>query len=220
MPGNHLFPTIDADFNSYTDTTIPYLITNAKRLGISEANVTLIKGLQGSWDANWTMFKDPMQHTSIVTKTKTDLRHQIEVAMRTVFGDIPQSALTATDRTVLNVKERDTHGSRVGVMNHAPTVVIDETIHLQHTLRFADPESPDSNAMPNGQMIVLQSFVGKAGLAADAIAFNNSQNVTRFLATVGFTDAQVGQTCYYRCCYESTHGEQGPWSTTLNGVVA
>ena len=215
-----MFPTTDADFNSYVDTAIPYLITNAPRLGVSTANVTILQGLQGKWDTNWARYIDPTQRTMLITKSKNNLRPQIETAMRTVFGDVPQSALTTDDRAVLHLKARDTHGTRAGIMSHAPTVSIGETVHLQHTLRFADPESPDSKAMPGGQKIVLQYVVGAGNLTDAALVFSNSQNVTRFLASVGFTDAQMGQTCYYRCCYENTHSERGPWSLTLSGVVA
>jgi hypothetical protein len=219
MSHTHIFPSADADFNGYVDTSIPYLVTSATRLSVSTGNVGIIQGLQKQWDNNWVLFTDPTQHTPVVTTTKTNLRGQIEVALRSVFGDIPQSALTDADRATLHLKAHDTHGTRKGVMDHAPKMAIDETVHLQHTLRFTDPETPTSQAMPDGQKIVLQSFTGAAGLANAAITFNNSQNVTSFLATVGFTEAQEGQTCYYRCCYESTHGEQGPWSTIQSMVI-
>jgi hypothetical protein len=219
MPGAHIFPPADADFNSYVDAVIPYLVTNAARLGVSADNVTLLNGWQGKWDGNWAAYKDPTRHTPVVTKAKNDLRREIEVALRGVYGDIPQSALTTDDRAVLHLKARDTHGTRIGVMDHAPSLAIDATTHLQHTLRLTDPGTPGSKAMPEGQKIVLQFFVGAANLPDAKIVFGNAQNVTRFLVTEGFTEEQVGQTCYYRCCYENTHSERSPWSAVVSSVV-
>ena len=52
MSGHHIIPNDDGSFKSYIDTAIPYLtaIANSTRLGMSAANVTLLNGLQTSWD--------------------------------------------------------------------------------------------------------------------------------------------------------------------------
>jgi hypothetical protein len=220
MPGGHIFPAADADFSTYTDDAVPYLTTNATRLGVSKDNNTLLTGLQGQWDDNQVKITDDTQRTPAVVATKNKLRQQIEKALRNVYADIPQSALTDDDRAVLHLKARDTHGTRVPPMNHAPVMTMGGMEHLQHTLRFQNSSTSDSKAMPERQKIYLEYFIGSAGLAPATIAFANGKNISKFKAAVVFTEADAGQTCYYRCCYENTHGERSPWSATLSAVIS
>ena len=222
MSSSHTFPPGNNDFNTYANAAISYVTDagNATRLGVSADNVTLLTGLLDSWGKNWQSFTTPSLHTTIITKTKDSLRKQIITALQGVYEDIPKSALTIDDRNVLNLKERDTHGSRVPVMNNAPTLVIEDMQHLQHDLHFSNPATPDSDAVPYGQKIVLEYFTGDAGLQDAKIDFGNDKNVTRARCAVSFTNAQVTQTCYYRCCYENTHGERSAWSITVEAVVA
>jgi hypothetical protein len=219
MPGGHIFPTVDDEFNSYVDNGITYLNTNAARLGVSKTNSTLITQLQTDWDSNWLLMTDDTQRTAVVIAKKTSLRKQIETALRSVYADIPQSALTDDDRKVLHLKARDTHGTRIAPMDHAPVMTMGAMEHLQHTLRFQNSATSDSKAMPDGQKIYLEYFVGAPGLAPATIAFANGKNISKFKAAVVFTEADAGQTCYYRCCYENTHGERSPWSATLSAIV-
>ncbi len=219
MSDRHIFPRGDKDFNDYVVLAIAYLLANSLALGVSAANQASLPILLASWNKNWGAFLDPTQHTSVITTRKDNQRVQLETALRSVYGDIPQSALDEDSRSVLNLAAHDTTHTRVAPLDVAPGIATETTVHLLHTLRFQNPETPESKAMPEGQKIILESFVGAPDLKDPAVDFGNEMNVTTFLAKVAFTDDQVGQTCYYRSCYESTHGERGPWSLTLAVVI-
>ncbi len=214
-----IFPSYDTDFNGYVGRVIPYVLTNAVRLNLSAENNTLITGLKTAWDKNWGLFIDITKRTTVVTRTKTSLRGQLEKALRGVYNDIPKTALTISDRNELNLKARAGRGSRTPCMKQAPRITLKSTEHLQHRLRFKNPETPESNAVPRGQRIVLEYFVGAAGLKEGAIVFTKTKNVSRFMVYIPFTDADVAQTCYYHCCYENTHGERTAWSMMISAVV-
>ncbi len=215
-----IFPTGDTDLSGYVDRVIPYVLANSVRLNLSADNNTLITDLKTAWDENWKLFIDITKRTSVVTRTKTSLRGQLEKALRGVYNDIPKTALTIDDRNELNLKARAPRGSRTPCMKKPPTITLQSTQHLQHRLRFKNPETPESNAVPRGQRIVLEYFVGPANLQEKAIVFMKTKNVSRFMVYIRFTDADVAQTCYYHCCYENTHGERSAWSMVINGVVA
>src|SRR4029079_787937 len=93
-------------------------------------------------------------------------------------------------------------------LQNAPMMEILKMDHLQHTLRFPDPSTPDSRAMPEFQHIVVEMFIGAANLDPATIVFGNAKTVTRAIPPfIIFTADDVGKTAYYQCSYESTRSQ-------------
>ena len=105
-------------------------------------------------------------------------------------------------------------------MKRAPLMSIDRIMHLAHRLRFKNPLTPDSFAMPYKQHIVLECYIGVAGILDKNIPWGNAQDVTRFLFNKSFSDADVSMTIYYRCCYENTRGERSIWSKVVKSAIS
>ena len=223
MADDKIFPPKLAEFNQYLGIAVPWINSESVRLGVSTGNLTALNNLYTGVGLGWTTIYPQTIDESTATKTlreqRDTLRINIEKRMRLIFGDIPQSVLTAEDRTKLRLKAPDTIPTPAGVMDHAPDCDVEKTIHLQHTLRITDPENPDSDAMPDKQKVVLETGLGAAGLPDTGIQWGSSRNITRFLTNVPFTDADVGKTAYYRCCYENTRGERSVWSATASAVI-
>jgi hypothetical protein len=219
MSERHIFPTIDSDFNTYVIGAIPFLDSNAVALSVSGPNIILVDGQLVSWKANWAKHVDPAQNTSIVNRAKDTLRGQIETSLRSIYDDIPESALDDTARATLHLAARDNTRTATAGMGVPPVQTLKTAIHLAHELQYQNPETPDSKAMPHGQQILQERFVGAAGLADTAITFGNAQIITRAKSTVIFDYSQVGQTCYYRSCYINAHHERSPYSVTLSVLV-
>jgi len=223
MSGIKIFPPKLADFNEYLLISVPWLNSENVRLGVSAGNLTDLNAFYSGVGTGWTTVYPKTADEATATKPLRDqrdtLRINIEKKMRLIFGDIPDSVLTAEDRTKLRLKAPDTIPTAAGVMDHSPDIDIEKTTHLQHTLRISDPANPDSDAMPDKQKVVLEVAVAAADVPDPQIQWGNSRNVTRFLHNVTFTDADVGKTAYYRCCYENTRGERSVFSATSSAVI-
>lgn len=233
MSHNHTFPSRDGDFDNYANSKYAYLKANEARLGINSAGILAILGppptpagpppgtnaTPGTWNYVYPLESNPETFTHPLKLQKDSLRAQLETAFRTVYGDIPQSVLTADDRTALNLPERDTVPTPVGVKDNAPIVSFEPSVHTLQTIRFGNPDDPQTQAMPQGQKIMLERFVGEKGLDPATINFGSAQVVTRFLQKVQYTETDVGKTAYLRACYVNTRGEKGPYSAVVSSVI-
>ena len=221
MADRHVFPREMDLFNEYVIRCLAYIIKYQARLNISDNNLNAMIALMAKWNPNWTLYKDDTKRTMSVNKEKNRLRKLIEALFRTIYGDIPASAFMPGDRTTFNLKgPAKGKGSKIKVVDHAPAMALETNVHLSHTLRFNDPARPDSNDMPEGHNIYLESFVGEANMKDADIPFANGKKVTHQLYAVLHTLHDVGKTCYYRCYYENTPGERSPQSRIIGVVVS
>ncbi len=88
----------------------------------------------------------------------------MENILRTIYGDIPASALTAKGRITLRLPLRDTKPTTIQPVDFAPVLSFVKVSNGIQVVRFKNPGTPDSNAMPPNQHAEVQQFVGDAGL--------------------------------------------------------
>jgi len=216
----HIFPRKDADFHTYITVGIPYLDTNKIRLLISAPNVTAMLASKTAWDLVWGKYIDEAQNTKIVTGDKNTARQNFETLLTTIYEDIPDSVLNSTDREKLNLKLRDLTPTQQDVLNTPPLMVIDRSGHWLHVLRFRNPATPDSNAMPLGQKVLLQRYIGVAGLTPPNIIWSEGLAITKALNEITFDEADQGKTVYYRSCYVNTRGQKGTVGDLISRVIS
>ena len=143
----------------------------------------------------------------------------MEDTLRTIYGDIPKSALTLNDRNTLNLKERDTTPTAIQPVDFAPVISFEKVRNGIQLVRFQSPETPDTNAMPPNQDAEVQRFVGDAGLSDNDIPFTGLQDTGKHLLQVDFIPAEKGKTAYYRARYKTDTGKVGPWSDVASELV-
>ena len=104
------FPTTNSDFNTYVNSAVPYvtLAANATRLGVSGAHVTSLGTLLTNWNGVFPLAENPATATTPIIHQRDTARLQLEAELRAVYADIPESALTAEDRSTLNLAAGDT----------------------------------------------------------------------------------------------------------------
>jgi hypothetical protein len=221
------FPTKNIDFNSYILIAIPYLATNAARLGVSTEHNDALAALLLLWTPIFTQCENSALATT-ASREKRDLyRQQFESILRDVYNDIPASALTIDDRQTLHLPERDTNPTPSEVPNVAPVVTVIKNIHLQHTLRFQNPDTPDSSAKPAGvasvemYVYLVDNNVPPPPFGPNPTGqnFYHLGGTGKFLHTVNFTDGDEGKVAYYVARYRNTRGVLGPPSVMQFAVI-
>ena len=86
-------------------------------------------------------------------------------------------------------------------------------------VRFQNPETPDSNAMPPNQDVEVQQFIGNSGLADKDVPFVPMEDTGKHLLQVNFTPEQKEKTAYYRARYKTDTGKTGPWSDVASEII-
>jgi hypothetical protein len=171
------------------------------------------------WKQLWIMYSN----TDTVTKSIRDIvktrRGQLETRLRLIYGDIPKSVLTANDRNTLNLPLRDTTPTPIQPVTFAPVISFDEIKNGVQMLRFQNPNTPDSNAMPEGQTVQLFNFIGAANIPDNDVPFAYFNETGRHLFKVELLPNQKGQTAYYRARYKTETGKVGPWSDVESEIV-
>ena len=98
MPKLGPFPSTDGEFNMYVTVAVPYIILNRARLLVSEFNQTLLGATLRDWNDTYPLSQDINTRTKTATDNKNAARVALTEALRSTYGDIPQSALTNEDR--------------------------------------------------------------------------------------------------------------------------
>jgi len=221
MADRHIFPAEVTLFNTYIITVIDFLIKNQARLKITDNMLFALMLLVEKWEKNWRVYKATTTCTTLIRNTKNILRKLIEKALKDIYADIPNSAFILGDREIINVKgPAHGKGHKIYVVAYAPKLYLAKTEHLQHTLKFDDPDKPESGGMPEAHTIYLERFVGENGIKDAEIPFANGVKVTREIYAIQYTEHSVGKTAYYRAFYENASGERGPQSRIMSALIS
>jgi hypothetical protein len=207
------FPNAKADFATYLLAGIPYLFANSPRL-ISTENMALLHALydtgtdpaQLDWVAILAKLADSTTAGPFWIHEQQTRRHQIEQLMLSIFNDIPQSTWTSLDRTTLRrpAKSTDRHPSYVMVV--PPTLTIEDVMFHAIKIHLHNPETPDSDEMPENQLVLLEWFIGPSDTVVANIVPTFNKNVHRALYLITFLAGDVGQTLFVRGTYVNTVG--------------
>lgn len=181
-----------------------------------------IANLKIIWDPAWAIAKNTGSRTAADVQAKDTARTNLEHALRKFIKEFLSfnALVTDADRAQMRITVPSAQRTTVQPMSYAPDIEMDKIIHLQHTLRFADPQNPHTQALPGGQQIELERFVGAANLAESQLVFGTAEITGRFLHSISFAAADVGKTAYYHCCYITNTGKRGPWSVVLSAIIA
>jgi len=222
------FPQPLPEFNDYIDIVTPFLNTEQVRLNVSAANLASLNtyydngGVTQSllgWKQLWTLYSNTDTQTKSVRDILKTRRGQLEPLLRLIYKNVPFSALTENDRNTLNLPLRDTTPTPIQPVDFPPVISFDEIRNGIQVLRFQNPNTPDSNAMPPGQKIQMETFIGAANIPDNNVAFGNGIITGKHLYKVTFTPAQKGQTAYYRARYLTDSGKVGPWSDVVSEII-
>lgn len=228
MASSGPFPTIYADLNDYFNTVVPFLNAEHARLAVSIPNLTALNDFYDKggvaqnllgWKQLWIPYSNPDTVTKGIRDVLKTRRGQMQDRLRLIYNDIPESFLTENDRNTLNLPLRDSNTTPIQPVAFFPLISYEKITNGIHTLRFKNPQTPDTDAMPPNQVVELWSFVGAAGLADNAIPFTLLRDTGKHLTQINFLPAQKGQTAYYRARYKTPTGEYGPWSDVTSEIV-
>lgn len=143
---------------------------------------------------------------------------QIDGILDSIYGDIPDSALTATDMAEFLIFARKLASSAI-VSTIAPGFAMDTVGHLWAKFLFHNTAHPNSKVAPAGNFIFFETYVGAAGIADADVVFADGNVTSAASHTFHFAEGQVGKTCYVHCYYQIKKGDRSPASVIISFVI-
>jgi len=211
----HTFPRVIPEFNTYLGKAMERLDANSPRLisadKLDELHLlfdTSIDPDDLDWKALWEKYSDSTAVTTPVRNSLKAKRHQIEHFLLDVFEDIPKSVWTEDDRTVFRRPLRSTNYKHAHVMEVAPDIEVTDILHLGLRLHLHNPETPESDEMPEYQHIFLEWFVGPANTDKLTIVPTNSHEVHRTPHLLVFEIGDLRKRAFIRGYYVNSKGEK------------
>jgi hypothetical protein len=130
------YPTTLDGLNNYFNSVVPYITTNATRLGISPVNITNLNSLfdhpivppateqplsDMGWVQLWDLYSEKKVSRTTVVKDEIRLRNiTLQHLLTSIYNDIPESKWTKMDR--------DITGRKGPALGHKPQHTEIETI--------------------------------------------------------------------------------------------
>ena len=221
------FPSKIEDFSTYLGDAIPWLYLNSPAFISSEnkASMKLLYDVRVMPNLTWLQIRanttDPTIKNDYWDGQLLDRRHDIEQLLLDIFHDVPDSTWTPEARTKLRRPAKATTHTAAQIMEIAPQMSILMLMHLGIKYHFHCPDTPESDAMPKYQHIVLEYFIGAKGLDPSTIIFGNSTEVKHSQIILNFIEANVGQWIYVRARYVNTKGQPSLfWTAVLPSQIS
>lgn len=221
MYNKQAYPKKQQGMVTYAVTVIKYVTdpVTFKRLGIIQTKLDTATTNVGTLSTDWAKNGDPSTHTTIVTEQIQKDIELVKENLTDLFSDIKEEVYTVTDRQIFCMSER-AKGSPIPVADYCPVFLIKAVGYLLLKLRFINSATPNSRAMPKGNKIFFEYYIGVAGLTPGNIPFANGTNITKAFYTLQFLDTDIGKTVYMRCYYENNRGQRSPVSATISKLIA
>lgn len=216
MPKLGVFPSKEADLNSYFQTVVPYLISNATRLLVSTQNQTLMTSGLTAWNAAFPASQNINLRTKTIVQSKDTARDNLMEVLRRIYDDIPASALTLQDRNTLNLSDRSASKTPSPVPTQKPIAQVDTSNRLTHTISFTNQDGTD--AKPAGvRDCQIWHKIGDAPTSVSDLDFLATDTASPYLKQFDVADA--GKMVHYWLRWENTRGETGPWSDVISATI-
>ena len=216
MPRDGQFPGKESEKNTYYNLSVPHLITNAERLNVSDENKASVETELETWNDWYQQSLNENSRTKSIVANKDAAMITLENRLKSIFGDIPQSALTMDDRSLLRLEKPSTTRTPVPVPTTFPVGKINSTNRLEHSISFTNEDG--KHGKPEGvRGCQIWCKEGEPALDEKQLLFLGTDTASPFLKKYSIADA--GKTIHYWLRWENTRGETGPWSAVVSATI-
>lgn len=217
-------------FNTFINRIVAFLadVANQARLGVSDANRDeLVAKLgdtttSGSWIYLWALTSSETTATKPLRNSRDNLKKSISTLVRAVYDDIPESALTDSDRTTLLIPKRDKTPSERTKITTRPTL----KLIVQGGASFIVENRVDSDQTrpsmhPEADYIELRYCIQETPPSSV-----NECNVTKILSkardTLNLDPSTAGQNihCYTRWANKTDESKSSNWTRLHSAVIS
>lgn len=222
MTDSDYIPSDEENFNDWQENFVPKMVAKALAWGIPDSEKDAVEDAGTDWGTKYAAGRDEADPTSAQRQAKNDSRRSYTALIRELVNRRIRNnpAVTNDDKTSLRLTVPDTTRTRVAVPSVGPNAKIAKIEHLVHTIRITNPETPTSQAKPEGVTRTnVYRFIGPTA-PVNISQYQLIGSATKALYRSTFTEDDAGKKAWYIVQYENTRGERGPISDSVNGLIA
>jgi len=217
-------------FNTFINRVITFFAdpANQVRLGVSDDNKNDMvdklgdSSTSGSWIYLWALTSSSTTATKPLRNTRDTLKKELSTLVRKVYDDIPESALTDSDRTTLLIPKRDKKPSKRPKINSRPTL----KLIVQGGASFlvenrVDKDQTRPSKHPDCDYVELRYIIQPTPPASV-----EECNVTKILSkareVLNLNPATAGQNihCYSRWANKTDEAKSSNWTRVHSAVIS
>lgn len=214
-------PAPDDKFDQWAENLVTYLTGDPTAPArTAPEKLALTEGLD-TWQTIYGRHTGAQTAASTAAQAKDDNRRAFETLLRHQVGDIQgDTATTDTQRTAMKVTVPKQGRTPVGeIASHPVLTKSDTSTRLRHRLFFADSDTPDSTAKPDGASFceIRMTLGGEKPVNPETMPQLAME--TRAPHRNDFDPGDEGKTAHYALRWLNTRGHPGPWSPVYSAIV-
>ena len=226
---NSIVPGNIEPFNAYIGPVLPYMVTNATRLGISSGNIGTLTHLVTDpligWNALHALHADKATKNTPGNLDLVKCEVAITHLLQAIFNDMPRSAMTSTDYVTFHISiPNHTKGSRASITNIPYGKIYPMGGGRIGFIVRTDTDAKRAAMDPLADVIWVDGIILKPG---DPLPTGPSQCNIIFTSTTAlfnhtFADVEIGNrfACFLHYANLTDDKKSGPVSDMLICVIA
>lgn len=219
MPAPYI-PTKDALLVPWEANFSTLITANPPLYGLVTGDAVAIAAAYSAYNSSYTLSIDPSTRTKVTVNAKNIARNSSLVTMRGYAALIRvNQGVSSSDKTSLGLTVPDPTPTPVPPPTSSPLLTFVAGTPFQHTIRYADQNTPASRKKPSGvKFLQVSLFVGTVAPVSPA-ATPYYGLVTKNPVAIDFEAGDVGKTAFYYARWLNTKGQPGPWSALMQATV-
>lgn len=213
-------PSRDADFMVWIDNFSELLTAAPTDYGLTSSDATALAALTADFDSALSAATNGSTRGPSTIAAKDSARAAAEARARQLATIIQANpSVTEQQKTDLGLTVRKTNKTPVPPPTTSPLLTFKAATPLQHTLKYADQETPFSRSRPFGAVaLMLSVWIRPAGTPPSGPP-DQTLTITRNPVGVTFTNADVTKMATYTARWVTLKGDEGPVSLPLSAAV-
>lgn len=213
-------PPKDADFLAWSVNFSDLISAAPGTYGLVAGDATAIQNANNTYAAAQALVDSPATKTATTVAAKNAAKNAAIGIYRTYASQIRLNAgVSNADKLALGLNLPNNSPSPVPAPTSSPIIAIIGSTPGQHTIRFADSNTPDKRAKPQG-VISLQLFRTLAvGAATNPDAALLLGAFTKQPLAVDYDAGDAGKVSTLWARWATRTGLVGPWSSAVTAIV-
>ncbi len=211
------FPKKESELNTYFNVAVAYLLTNILRLIVSVANKATMNSNLITWNTTYPLASTRATRTKANVADKNVAKRGVKSILRLIFGDLPASVLTPTDRLTLLIPVVGGPRPSMPIPASVPNGRVDNSYKLVHRLGYTDSVS-GKKGKPHGATgcEIWQKIGGTPPVSLTDLT--ELETITKSPLVITFEGTQAGLKVYYWMRWVNKTGK-GNWGPSFEGTI-